>query len=241
MSAWLLSFVLCGFGPHIADDVIKEIPIIECDESFCDIRSIENPRITMLNEPASPFQEASLMRVSVFRCLEEMVENLDALAPGFGYTPGKVSIRVYEGLRSLDTQKALFEKKVAEYPELSREEAELEASKWISPVKDNIPVHVTGAAVDLRLYDEEKGEFLDMGIFGTIWGPNEEAPTFYPHLTEAQKQNRLYCHKAATLAGLVNYPYEFWHYSYGDRYWAFTLGKEPLAKLRQSEKTMILS
>jgi len=25
-------------------------------------------------------------------------------------------------------------------------------------------------------------------------------------------------------AGFVNYPSEWWHWSYGDRYWAFTTG-----------------
>jgi D-alanyl-D-alanine dipeptidase len=30
-----------------------------------------------------------------------------------------------------------------------------------------------------------------------------------------------------TGAGFVNYPYEWWHYSYGDRYWAFVKGTRP--------------
>jgi D-alanyl-D-alanine dipeptidase len=30
--------------------------------------------------------------------------------------------------------------------------------------------------------------------------------------------------KALSGAGLVNYPTEWWHWSYGDRYWALTTG-----------------
>jgi zinc D-Ala-D-Ala dipeptidase len=29
---------------------------------------------------------------------------------------------------------------------------------------------------------------------------------------------------AMSAAGLVNYPAEWWHWSYGDRYWAFQSG-----------------
>ena len=29
---------------------------------------------------------------------------------------------------------------------------------------------------------------------------------------------------ALTAAGLVNYPTEWWHWSYGDRYWALMTG-----------------
>jgi D-alanyl-D-alanine dipeptidase len=30
---------------------------------------------------------------------------------------------------------------------------------------------------------------------------------------------------AMRAAGFVNYPTEWWHWSYGDRYWAYLLGK----------------
>jgi D-alanyl-D-alanine dipeptidase len=30
---------------------------------------------------------------------------------------------------------------------------------------------------------------------------------------------------AMRTAGFVNYPTEWWHWSYGDRYWAYLLGK----------------
>lgn len=31
---------------------------------------------------------------------------------------------------------------------------------------------------------------------------------------------------ALTAAGLVNYPTEWWHWSYGDRYWALATGAD---------------
>lgn len=43
--------------------------------------------------------------------------------------------------------------------QISREEAESEASKWVSPYKNNVPVHSTGAAIDIRLWDNVQAPF----------------------------------------------------------------------------------
>ncbi len=207
--------------PHIADVEIKSIPLTLAEEPFVDVATEKNPRIQML-EAAERSPNASKMRQSLYERLEQTVRYLDELAPSFGYRPGQVSIRVYEGLRDIQTQETLFNNKLAmirkEHPELSLEDAEKETAKWISPYKDNIPVHSTGAAVDIRLWDEDSKQCLDMGLFGAIWGPNELAPTFSPGITDTQKKNRYYLLLAAAKADLTNYPYEYWHYSYGDKY-----------------------
>lgn len=185
----------------------------------------------MLPDPTTPFEaarfnsglaNASKMRMGVFTKLKLMLTALDELAPSFGYAAAQIEIMVFEGLRDLETQKMLFEKKMAEIlsskPDLTVEMAEQETSKWVSPYKNNVPVHSTGGAIDIRLWDSKTEMFLDMGTFGVIWGPNDNAPTFSENITDVQKQNRLYCLIAAEKAGLTNYVYEFWHFSSGDRY-----------------------
>ncbi len=220
--------------PRIVDARIKAIAIDECNESLVNVREQKNRRIQMLRTPSAPFlhpdynsglPNASKMRASVYACFEQMLVHLDELAPAFGYKSGQVSIRVFEGLRDIKTQGELFAKKFAEIktqnPKFSDTEAEEETCKWVSPVKDNIPVHSTGAAVDIRLWDEEKKDFVDMGAFGAIWGKNERAITFSEEITPIQKRNRYYMLLAAAKADLTNYLYEFWHFSHGDRYAAF--------------------
>jgi D-alanyl-D-alanine dipeptidase len=217
--------------PKIADPVIKSIRIIENNEILVDLNKTEDKRISMMPKPGSPFlspnynsgfDNSSKMRLSLYEKLEKMLVHLDELAQDFGYQPGQVGIKVFEGLRDLDTQNTLFENKKKEIaqarPELKEEELEAETCKWVSPVKNNIPVHSTGAAVDIRLWDNKIEEFVDMGLFGVIWGANPNAPTFSENISEAQKYNRLYCLMAAEKAGLTNYSYEFWHFSYNDRY-----------------------
>ncbi len=38
------------------------------------------------------------------------------------------------------------------------------------------------------------------------------------------KANRSLLGQVLSSVGLVNYPTEWWHWSYGDRYWAMTVG-----------------
>ena len=221
-------------SPKIADPTIKSIPIIESGELLFNCVGSTNNRISMLPTPQEIFSSpnsnsglpaASFMRQTIFTRLEQMIEALDALASNFGYAPGQMQIKVFEGLRDLKTQKMLFTNKLNEIkasnPQLTDTEAFAETSKWVSPVENNIPVHSTGGAVDIRIWDNLNNQFLDVGLFGVIWGANLTAPTFSEALTDIQKLNRLYVLMAASLAGLVNYSYEHWHFSYGDRYYCF--------------------
>lgn len=229
-----------GAAPKIVHPDVKAVPIYENGEELIDVSDAGYVRVGMMADPNYPFENpdcnsglpsASKLRASVYLKLVKMVSFLDELAPLFGYEAGQVSIRVFEGLRDLETQERLFSAKQEEiqkeHPDWTFEMAEAETCKWVSPVKNNVPVHSTGAAVDIRLWDEKECRFVDMGPFGVIWGANPNAPTFSEEITDEQKKNRLFCLMAAERSGLVNYTYEFWHFSAGDRYAAYWLEKSP--------------
>lgn len=44
------------------------------------------------------------------------------------------------------------------------------------------------------------------------------------NISHEARANRRVLGDALTAAGLVNYPTEWWHWSYGDRYWALATG-----------------
>ena len=44
------------------------------------------------------------------------------------------------------------------------------------------------------------------------------------HITDEARANRGLLGGVLTASGLVNYPTEWWHWSYGDRYWALATG-----------------
>jgi D-alanyl-D-alanine dipeptidase len=59
------------------------------------------------------------------------------------------------------------------------------------------------------------------------WGFNEPgagAAMATPDLAPETRANRRLLAEAVGAAGFVNYPHEWWHWSYGDRYWALATG-----------------
>lgn len=222
--------------PRVADPCIKQIPIKENQEELVDIATCCHERISIMSEaelllahdapgdidPRST--RYSLVRKSVYEALERMIDELDTLAPEFGYKKGSLQIKLFEGLRDLAMQKHLFDEKMAsilkENPTMSEQDAYSETCKWLSPYINNVPVHSTGAAVDIHLWNDETKSFCYMGRFNTS-GSIAFMFSEDVRVTDEQKKNRLLFLVAATRAGLTNYPNEFWHYSLGDRYAAY--------------------
>ena len=95
-------------------------------------------------------------------------------------------------------------------------------SRFVSPLA--VAPHVAGAAVDLTLVDAT-GEELDLGT------PIDATPEqsggrcyFAAEVGPDARAHRDLLARVLTRVGLVNYPTEWWHWSYGDRYWALTTG-----------------
>ena len=223
---------------------IKCIPIVENYEAVVDVYAMQNPRIFMLPQPDAPYsgidcnaglEGSSKMRAGVYSCLERMLVQLDEYAQLFNFQAGQLSIAVFEGIRDIRYQKILFENKAAEiaqlHPYLTEQEVFEETCKWVSPVVNNVPVHSTGAALDIRLFDVKNNKLVDMGMFDVINGTNDAAPTFYEDISDEQKMHRLLFLVAATTAGLVNYQFEWWHFSYGDRYASYWQEQDPAKRI----------
>jgi D-alanyl-D-alanine dipeptidase len=219
-------------APTIADYRIKAINIIENNEQIIDLVNSLHPRISLLSDEENILLHDSIndidqrssscgkVRLSVYTALKKMIEEIDRISEFFGYEKGSIDIKLFEGLRDIETQKYLFDemfKKIKEQnPLLSDEEVYKQTSTWVSPYKDNIPTHSTGAAIDFALYDSKNKKFIRMGRFNK---PSNNTGTFeIEGLSDEEILNRILFLIAATNAGLVNYIYEFWHYSYNDRY-----------------------
>ncbi|MFD4672613.1 M15 family metallopeptidase [Lentzea sp. NPDC058450] len=75
--------------------------------------------------------------------------------------------------------------------------------------------HVAGAAVDVTLCTVDEVE-LDLGAVNAV--------TTESGYTAEARHNRDVLAEALSGAGLVNCPGAWWHWSYGDRYWAYLTG-----------------
>lgn len=144
--------------------------------------------------------------------------------------------RIYEGLRSLNVQKILFDEHYnnlrLKNPNKSEEELFKEASLLIAPVsffkgEPNTPPHSTGGAVDLELIDSN-GNLIDFGMAIKDWYKVDPdvCETYSQNISAEASQNRKILLDIMYEYDFVNYPHEWWHFSYGDRLWAFLKGKQ---------------
>jgi D-alanyl-D-alanine dipeptidase len=54
---------------------------------------------------------------------------------------------------------------------------------------------------------------------------HDHAPTNSAGISAEARRNRKILVDALEAEGMINYPSEWWHFSYGDHQWAFLLGK----------------
>ena len=178
--------------------------------------------------------------------VRDVDEPLVALDPGFGpgealvrrelaarlqsaraALPSGIYLRVVEGYRPAHRQQAIIERYSAEIraarPGIAEPELHLLTSRYVAPLA--VAPHVAGAAVDVTLVDSG-GRELDLGtaIDAT---PEQSGGRCYfaaDGISREARANRDLLARVLCREGLVNYPTEWWHYSYGDRYWALAAG-----------------
>jgi D-alanyl-D-alanine dipeptidase len=157
--------------------------------------------------------------------LAERLQEAEALLPC------GLHLLVVEGLRSFGIQQLIYSgyraRLAADLPGLHPAELDRLASRFVAPPAS--APHVAGAAVDLTLVDDD-GRELDLGtaIDAT---PEESGGACYfdaPGIDADARRLRTVLANTLGQAGLVNYPTEWWHWSFGDRYWAYVTGS-PIA------------
>jgi D-alanyl-D-alanine dipeptidase len=132
---------------------------------------------------------------------------------------------VYEGFRPRRRQWELWNGMIAEmrrrHPGESDEQIEERTREFVADPRGFGSGHQAGGAIDVSLAGPD-GRELNMGT--AVDEVSDKTPTHSPHLTTDERANRAILLSAMEGAGLVNYPSEWWHYSYGDRLWAELTG-----------------
>ncbi|MFD4635713.1 M15 family metallopeptidase [Lentzea sp. NPDC058436] len=142
--------------------------------------------------------------------------------------PSGVDLRVIEGHRGVADQNAIIERYTAELRELHPAADAVElgrlSSRFVAPLA--VAPHVAGAAVDLTLVTAS-GTDLWMGTEVDATPEESDGACFFgAPVDEEARRNRTVLADALAAAGLINYPTEWWHWSYGDRYWALLTGAD---------------
>ncbi|HEX5995858.1 MAG TPA: M15 family metallopeptidase [Jiangellales bacterium] len=198
----------------IADARVANIPVLECNEPLVDLRGL----LCVDSRRADVGGAFAYVRSGV----AQRLCRADALLPN-GWR-----LLVIEGFRPVTVQQEIFDSYVADLrlllPTWSASELAQAASRYVAPV--DVAPHTAGAAVDLTLCDAD-GVEIDMGSPEAA-NPEESNGACYMDaldISPAARRNRQTLAAALTSVGMVNYPTEWWHWSFGDRYWAFHTGQ----------------
>jgi D-alanyl-D-alanine dipeptidase len=203
----------------LSDPEIAAVRVVDSGEALRDVAEAPESGLRLDRREAAPNALLHHVRSGLFDRLVQAQRDL----------PAGLHLLLVEGYRPPDLQRSQFEaysaRLAAANPRWGTAVVRREASRFISPPE--VAPHCTGGAIDLTLCTDD-GDELDLGTAVNA-SPLDSADRCYtaaPDITPTASANRVMLASALTSAGLVNYPTEWWHWSYGDRYWAYTVSRD---------------
>lgn len=196
----------------ISDPKIWAMPVEECFEPLVDVRETD---FEILANPHSQNLQATMVRQSV---LTKLLTAKQSLPSGYNFL-------FSEGHRPIAIQKRIYEDYYQDiqqrHPDWDKQQVESATSQFVAPPLD-VPPHSTGGAFDLTLLDAD-GQEVDMGSIMDDWPDRNEFRnfTYAKNISIKAQQNRQMLINVLSQVGFINYPAEWWHWSYGDKYWAY--------------------
>lgn len=201
----------------ISDPRVAAVPLGDNGEALVDLRTIPelavDPRLADTQGAYAHLREGAV----------------DRLLAAQRSLPSGLRLLVVEAYRPLRLQESYFDDYRAElrtrFPDWPADRVFVEASKYVSP--PSVAPHSTGGTVDLTLAGPD-GRELDMGtaVNDSPVASGNACFTAAAHIPASARRNRFVLGAALRAAGFVNYPTEWWHWSFGDRYWALANGAD---------------
>ncbi len=200
-----------GFRKTISRHWIGRTHVHECYDPLVDF--LPHKHIIFNDET---LEQPNLIRKKVLFKLYRIADRL----------PNGMNLLILQTYRSKSKMNEAWEKTIneitADNPGIGRYEAIKLAKFKTEDPKNSIGGHVTGGAVDVALCDDN-GVMLD---FGTKFHEhNDKTETKNKYITKAQAKNRKTLVRIMRREGFINFPAEWWHFSYGDRAWAAYKGR----------------
>jgi zinc D-Ala-D-Ala dipeptidase len=190
--------------------------------SLINVHPSQEPFVDLVDfDPDILVDQSLSIRSRYFSCVRLSVAK--KLSSAKKYLPIGIRFLIKEGYRPLHIQQRAFERALQRVKENSSNQDldyfMAEASKYVAP--PNVAPHPTGGAVDLTLIDSN-GIELDLGTPYDAIPQETDNATFFDatNISVQAMHNRQILAHALQSVGFVNYFTEWWHWSYGDRYWA---------------------
>ena len=201
------------------------VSLDELDEPFVDIASFSGGAIVADMKYADAGRPGAIRTAYVRLGVAERLIRAASLLPS-GY-----KLKVYDTWRPYTVQKSIYDeyfdslRALPENADKSTDELHALARRYVSYPEENKRlsyVHSSGGAVDLTIIDAE-GRELDMGSGFDEFSPFSALDALEGTNTPAEENRRL-LYTVMTDCGFTPFGEEWWHYDYGDLFWAATLG-----------------
>lgn len=144
--------------------------------------------------------------------------------------PNGYKFLIWDAWRPVEVQHELFEfykNDLQKRTGLTGDALQTETQKYVSlPSIDELrpSPHLTGGAVDLTITASD-GSLLNMGTIFDYFGNEAQTDYFETKSNNSKKdleirRNRRFLYNLLIAAGFTNYPHEWWHFDYGNQFWA---------------------
>lgn len=202
-----------GLRETIPASVVNSIKIDEQNERLVDIKKDSS----LFFDDKLKNRDSVFVRESVYKKLLEAQK----------YLPENYFFKIFSAYRPLEEQQKIWNSKYIYFkrhnPDASEEKITQLTKSVCADPRNGFGGHQTGGAVDIGLCDKN-GKTYEMGSAHSE--VSHKTKTVSSYLNQQEIKNRCILNMALTKVGFVNYPAEWWHYSYGDRMWAAYSGKK---------------
>jgi D-alanyl-D-alanine dipeptidase len=193
------------------------ILIRECGEPLVDLRKACPGVVLDLGRERMEKEKTAYLRKSVAEMINRARWEL----------PKGLTFVIRDAWRPQEVQKDIYDAFIDRFrandPKKPVEEIREQVKEFVAPFQGpHASGHMTGGAVDLRLW--KNGKRIPMRSEDLTY--EENAQSVQPKLPAYLQKNRELMFRVLEKVGLSNYPKEFWHWSYGDYWWARRNGKK---------------
>lgn len=211
------------------------VPVMDTGEPFIRISQdiIPNGYISPLTDMAELLGADVIVRKSVVDKLCKAQNILRSVSP-------TLSLYVTYGYRSLEVQSKRFSNKLSEVATegLFDDPVNLYEKVHRFIAVPTVAGHPTGGAVDITLKNISTGKFINFGSSQYDYS-TKDCYVFAP-MNKTIRNNRILLRQVMIQAGFAPFDGEWWHFSYGDREWAYYY-KKPNTLYTQRSVSQVIS
>lgn len=194
----------------------KDMPVEPLDESLVPIPVTDLLSVNQIGQDMQRVtgediyvREGVAKRLGYAAALLSEIDDSVRLEVGYGYRTPKIQAALFAAAKERLSDQYSGDKLFAE------------AHRQVADPR--VAGHPAGAAVDIQIVTKSNGEPLDFGT--KIWTFSSESYARLYTVGEKVFENRLLLRRVMMAAGFAPFDGEWWHFSYGDKEWAYYYGK----------------